>query len=285
MAEEEDLLEGLGGDDEPEPDRPSTDILEEEPPPAEEPAKEEPAKEEPASKPAEPTTEEVKAAPADSASAPAAEEKKEEEKEEDGGLDPASLDKLKSVQRKPVLKRLRFELSPFASVSVNDAFYTHLTVGGSAVFYPHDNFGFGASGMYFYANPKTKNHEVVRQNRTAVIGVFDSPLAIVGGDIYWNPIYGKVSLIDRSIIPFDFFVVGGMGVAFAGNNKRPSFNIGLGQRYLATEWLALRIEVRDYIYLDTQEANGIPRSDIQNLVMFQLGVSFFVPPWFEYSGL
>ena len=46
--------------------------------------------------------------------------------------------------------------------------------------------------------------------------------------------------------------------------------------------MALRFELRDHVFVDTQEVNGLTRSDIQNYMMFFVGVSFFVPPSFEY---
>src|SRR5690606_19604875 len=107
----------------------------------------------------------------------ASDEEKEEEEQQtvQRDVDPRTLDRVKSVQRKPVLKQYRAEVTPFFSVSLNDAFYTHLTVGGTAVFYPHDAFGIGLSGTYFFAQPKTSIHKVVRQGQTSVPATFELP--------------------------------------------------------------------------------------------------------------
>ncbi|MEM6732902.1 MAG: hypothetical protein AAF658_15205, partial [Myxococcota bacterium] len=64
---------------------------------------------------------------------------------------PARLDKIKAVPRKAVLKKGRIELAPFASLSMNDAFYQHLAIGGSITYFPHDSFGFGVGVDYLYA--------------------------------------------------------------------------------------------------------------------------------------
>ena len=74
---------------------------------------------------------------------------------------------MKSVQRKAVLKEMRAEITPFFGISVNDTFFTHLALGGTAIFYPHDSFGIGISGMGFLAHPSTNKHAVVRQGRGA----------------------------------------------------------------------------------------------------------------------
>ncbi len=59
----------------------------------------------------------------------------------------------------------------------------------------------------------------------------------------------------------------------------PAINIGLGQRYFITDWLVVRVELRDYIFLDSR--NG--QSDIQNLLILGFSVSGFIPPSFEYD--
>ena len=97
----------------------------------------------------------------------------------------------------------------------------------------------------------------------------------------------KISLINSVIIPFDLYVVAGFDVVVAGKDMavRPGFNVGLGQRFMLGEWLALRIQDRDQVYVDKQTVNNQERSDIQNYVMLEAGVSFYLPPRFEYSGL
>lgn len=209
----------------------------------------------------------------------------DKEEEAPSKVDPTTLDRVKAVPRKPVLKVLRLEIAPMFSVSINDAFFTHLTVGGNVVFYPHDSFGIGLSGTYFLANIKSDNQRVVRVGQTAVPAVFNHPTGGGTLDLYWNPIYGKISLANSAIIPFDIYAVVGVGAMVAGPNVRPSFKAGLGQRFFVNEWFGLRIEVVDMVYNDTQQVNNQTRSDIQNFIMFNIGATFFVPPSFDYSTL
>lgn len=202
------------------------------------------------------------------------------------GLDPAQLDKIKAVPRKAVLKKGRLELAPLASLSVNDAFYQHLAVGGSLVYYPHDSFGIGVGVDYLYENLETSNVDDVRQGLTSVPAQFEQPELFAHLDLYWVPIYGKVSLFDRNILHFEFYATGGLGIASAlDDDVQPAANIGLGQRLFFSDWFALRVEARNHVYLTTQTVDRVERSDIQNIVMLYLGASFFIPPSFEYSFL
>ncbi len=204
---------------------------------------------------------------------------------------PASLDRIKAVPRKEMLKRGRVELTPFVSFSMNDPYFQHFAGSATAVFYPHDAFGFGLGFDYLWAHPKTSNVDVVRKLYTSVPAVFEKPFLFAHFDGYWVPIYGKVSLFDNAIIHFDTYAVAGMGVAMAGQRTPPLASLGIGQRFVLSDWMALRFEVRDHLFLDNQEVSNpagagpaIQRSDVQSYVMFQAGVSLFVPPSFEYGG-
>lgn len=205
---------------------------------------------------------------------------------EDGRLvDPAALDRIKAVPRKPLLKVHRFELTPMASLSLNDAFYQHYAVGGTVIYYPHDAFGIGVGVDYLYQHIKGNAVDEVRAALTSVPAVFEQPKLFAHLDMYWVPLYGKFSLFNAAIIPFDVYASAGGGAATAFSNNRwmPAVNAALGTRMGLTEWLALRIEIRDHWFLDTQEVNGLKRSDVQNYLMAQIGLSFFIPPTFEYS--
>ncbi len=209
-----------------------------------------------------------------------------EETSEATGPSPASLDKIKAVPRKSVLKRGRLELAPFASLSLNDAFYQHLAVGGSLIYYPQDSFGIGVGVDYLYANLETSNVDAVRQGLTSVPGQFEQPKLFGHLDFYWIPIYGKVSLFDSSILHFEFYGTGGLGIASAlDGDVEPAANFGLGQRTFLSDWFALRLEGRNHVYVTNQTVNRVERSDVQSFFMLYLGASFFIPPTFEYSFL
>lgn len=232
-------------------------------------------------------TEEIEAAPEEAGDLEGDEDEAEEPGEKapsESEVDARSLDRIKAVPKKALLKNHRIELSPLFALSINDAYYQHFSGSGSIIFYPHDAFGIGVSVDYLYAHVGTKNLEVVRQGHIAVPAVFEQPRLLGHLDLYWVPMYGKLSLFDTNIVHFDFYVVAGGGIATAfGSEVSPAANVGVGQRYVLADWLALRFELRDHLFVATQEVFGLGRSDIQSFVMFYAGASFFVPPSFEYS--
>ncbi|MEZ0314002.1 MAG: outer membrane beta-barrel domain-containing protein [Myxococcota bacterium] len=198
---------------------------------------------------------------------------------------PAALDRIKAVPKKPLLKVHRFELTPMASLSLNDAYYQHYAVGGTAIYYPHDAFGIGIGVDYLYQHTKRNAVDEVRASLTSVPAVFEAPKMFAHLDVYWVPLYGKFSLFNTAIIPFDVYATAGGGAATAFSNGRwmPAVNAGIGTRLGIADWMALRFEIRDHFFLDTQQVDTVERSDVQNYVMAQIGLSFFIPPTFEYS--
>jgi outer membrane beta-barrel protein len=197
---------------------------------------------------------------------------------------PQVFDRVKAVPKKALLKRHRLELTPEASLSLNDGFYEHFAFGGSAVYYLHDAFGIGISASYLYAHPKTAAVDDVRQTLSAAPLAFDFPNLFGLIDLYWIPLYGKVSLPGGGIAQFDMYASAGAGVTTAFGNHNPiAVSFALGQHYAMSRWAALRLEVRDTLYLDRQASGSTARSSVQSYVMFSAGVSFFVPPTFEYT--
>jgi outer membrane beta-barrel protein len=63
----------------------------------------------------------------------------------------------------------------------------------------------------------------------------------------WNALPGEVFIRNKWAFKSDFFVIAGVGnTKFAGDNEF-TINAGVGYRFLVNDWLALRIDVRDYI--------------------------------------
>ena len=123
------------------------------------------------------------------------------------------------------------------------------------------------------------------------------------------PMYGKFAGFSNFIFHYDGYVIGGVGAlstrptpVIDPDNRnfdfkpKVSFNVGLGLRIFFNRWLALNLELRDYIYNEqlenltiapTQQQQRDPgtwfgENRITNAVQAQLGVSIFFPFSWEY---
>lgn len=205
-------------------------------------------------------------------------------------------DRIKSVQRKVFLKRGRFEIFPHFGLDLNDPFFQHFIVGGSVAYHFVDSLSLELRGGGVVGSVKQSAIRFVRQVTDSLLKDPPEFVAHADIDVTWAPFYGKISLFGESILHFDTYVSAGPGLFVLKGLDReamnpdpmnpelstffsPAINIGLGQRYFITDWLVVRVELRDYIFLDSR--NG--QSDIQNLLILGFSVSGFIPPSFEYD--
>ncbi len=194
-------------------------------------------------------------------------------------------DRIKSVQRKVFLKRMRHELTINAGASLNDAFYQQFTVGGAYAFHITEHFALEANFKYHLPGVRLNNVIVVRETEVAAPIQIFRPVLNLTAEAQFAPIYGKMSLMAEKIVHYDLYIAAGFGAIMTNNNLageawHPMGTAAIGARVMATDFLTVRIEVRDSIYQDRR--SSIVASAIQNLILFNLGVSFFLPPNFDY---
>lgn len=189
-------------------------------------------------------------------------------------------DRIKAVSRKVFLKEDRFELTPFAGISTNDAFFRRWTVGTRASYHLLDSFSIDVGGAWNAWSEQLDAVRIVGREQSAI----PDPAVLYGyadAGVTFSPIYGKVSLMSEWIIHFDGFVSGGAGAVFTSNADlvHPTMQVGAGTRIFLTRWMVLRADFRDYIY--PQSRSGF--STLQNLLMLNVGVGFYFPFEFEYK--
>jgi len=205
-------------------------------------------------------------------------------------------ERIRPVSGQVFLRKGRFEISPSASVSLRDAFYTKYIFGGTVTYHPSESLGLGLRVGY----------SVPTVSGTAQICTFDQGergcrkptqeeldqgglgnLRLVAGlDAKWAPIYGKLSLLSSYFAHFDMYGIAGASLvqyrgpdlAAAGTTKdymTVGGNVGVGFHFFLNRWVTLRSELRDLIYVEKTRFAG--DSSLRNQLLFELGVSFFFP--------
>ncbi len=188
-------------------------------------------------------------------------------------------DRIKSVQRKAFIKRGRVEFFPYFAMDLNDPFFQHFIVGGAAGFHLADSMSVELRAGGVVGSMKQDAIKFVRQETDSLIQ--DPPEFRWHADLdfAWAPMYGKVSLLGEGILHFDTYITAGPGVFATDGGVNPAMNIGIGQRYFINDWLVARVEIRDYVFMDTRGSE----SDLQNLLILGFSVSGFFPMTFEYE--
>ena len=199
----------------------------------------------------------------------------------------------------------RFEVTLSANLSINDAFYSkyfgglklgyHFTESLSA----HALVASGLDTKAGSAQVCPANGGCHSASRTQMWQVPGNIRLMSGLEGAWAPVYGKLNVFSERVGHFDLSLIGGLDwityqrvvarseaealQASGGNPGTASTlggHVGLGARIFFSEWIAARLELRDYLYrvsVPNWQENGGAKRDLQNQLFAELGVSFFFP--------
>jgi len=217
---------------------------------------------------------------------------------------PLSWKDIVVVVRKPFLKVRRTELYPFVGTTMNDNMIRHESIGGEFNYYLTDVLAIGVEGQYMVHNFNEPYDLVARQaRRLPTLNQYNWETAL---DFHYVPVYGKFAVLDKKLITWEAYFTAGIGVGQSEvvprDTKYPGFtnfliepNIGASMRFFLAKWLTVNIGVRDYVFVDKFEptdrvmyptstlAQDHADSSLINNIMFQAGLSFWLPTSFEYT--
>lgn len=202
---------------------------------------------------------------------------------------------IKTLQRKTFLKLGRVEVGPHLGAVANDPFLNRYIVGASVGYHLTEVFsleldlGFSPD-LGDEVDWKPLTHQLVDNNH---VSPDISKLSYYGDVTFgFSPIYGKVALGHR-IINFDIFGAFGAGVAKTADDLdalqadpgdvraeasaeqfHPTTNLGGGLRIIFNPNLALRLEGRSLVYIETVQSTTL---EMKNNLLLQGTVTFFFP--------
>jgi outer membrane beta-barrel protein len=210
------------------------------------------------------------------------------------------------VVRKPFLKARRTELFPMVGTTMNDNMIRHYTVGGMLSYYLTDVLAIGVEGHYYQPSFREPFDLVARQaRRLPTVNTYTWSAAL---NFHYVPVYGKFAVFDKKLITWEVFFTAGIGAGQSKveprDTKFPGFsnlliqpNVGASMRFFLAKWLTVSLGIRDYIFYDkfeptdrsptmnatAEQAKENSDGALINNVMFQIGVSFWLPTSFEYT--
>jgi outer membrane beta-barrel protein len=195
-------------------------------------------------------------------------------------------------------KRGRLEISPSASFSFRDSFFVKRVVGLDVAQHLHDTVAVGArAGFAFNSSASSMNLCVPSETdggtscHFATVEELDGRapgqlLFNLGANLQWAPVYGKISLLSLGFPDFDFYLLlGAELLGYKGPTEGPgsalTFSVGgeaaAGSRIFLTRWLALRVELKDLVYLESVKRLGTTSTGLRQQFFVQVGLSVFFP--------
>jgi outer membrane beta-barrel protein len=219
---------------------------------------------------------------------------------------PVSWKDIVVVMRKPFLKLGRTDLMPFVGTTMNDNMIRHVSAGAQINYYLTDVLAIGVEGQFFAKNFREPFDLVGRQaRRLPTVNKYNFAGAL---NFHYVPVYGKFAVLDKHLIHWETYFTVGVGVTQseiiprdprydAFTNILITPNLGASMRFFLFKWLTVNLGIRDYMFVDqfepanrsdtnlasADDAKAKAEGKFINNVMFQLGVSFWIPPTFEYT--
>ncbi len=220
---------------------------------------------------------------------------------------PLSWKDILVVVRKPFLKARRTEFYPFIGTTMNDNMVRHYTLGGELSYYLTDVLAVGVEGLYYVDSFREPFDLVARQaRRLPTVNQYNWSAAL---NFHYVPVYGKFAILDRKLVTWEVALTAGIGAGqsevIPRDTKLPGFtnllimpNLGANMRFFLAKWLTVNVGIRDYIFYDKFEptdrvvggmyasaadAKAAADGALINNVMFQIGISFWLPTSFEYT--
>lgn len=191
----------------------------------------------------------------------------------------SEIDLVRIVQRRPFLRRHRVEFNPFMGTNLNDTLSSQLIAGGTLNFHLTETMGVGINAAYSLGNESDLFDELVQDYE--VYPQVSTVLWYANLQFQYAPIYGKFALFNSWIIPWDIYALIGAGYTETELDGHLMLSVGVGQRFFMNRWFTVNIELRDNIFNEDYPSESV----LVNNLLFTAGVSFFIPPNFEYRTL
>jgi outer membrane beta-barrel protein len=195
----------------------------------------------------------------------------------------------------------RFELTLTGNMSLNDAFFTKYFGGVKAGYHFTEFLSLSAqaqAGTTVATNSTVLCPANAGCRDATAYQLFQVPgdlKAVYGLEVGWSPVYGKLNAFSEKVAHFDVsLLLGADMIAYRevissaraaeleqSGSEPPIVNAfgghaGLGVRAFLSTWLALRLEVKDYVYA-IEVPNGGTGRKVVNQIFTELGVSVFLP--------
>ena len=157
--------------------------------------------------------------------------------------------------------RMNHELAVGVGMLPLDAFYKGYTAQVSYTFHFTDSFAWQVGRGAYSFNVDTGLKQQLLNQFSVLPTAFSEVQWMVGSDLIWSPIYGKLAVSNHSVLHFEAFLILGGSVVDLTNLPsgslpfKPGVNLGLGVRVFNSKHISFRLDVTDNIVFSTTILN------------------------------
>ncbi len=186
------------------------------------------------------------------------------------------------IQKKFLPKTERFQIYAGGGTTTNSPWFLNMGLKVNLGYHFTESFGVELSGL-FLSNSEREVAKEIRDNNLLQPEKFINTKSYVGVDLVWAPIYGKLTMLNKHIIPFDMYFSAGGGTSSTNSQEGsvPTLHVGVGQIFAINKSMAFRW---DYSWTSFQAtpipdklATGVAEKNSYNDLILTAGFSFFFP--------
>lgn len=182
------------------------------------------------------------------------------------------------IQKRFLPKSKRFELSGTAFTNLNNPFFNSMGASARLAYYLTEKWAIEGIGAFGTTTTRQVTDDLESDRGITTDNVLTSKGYFVGA-IKWNPIYGKITWLNKTIVPFDlnFNVGGGMTQTTEGESC-PTLHLSTSQVFAWSKGMAFRWDlVWNMFSGETTAVNGKKETLMQNDLFLGIGMSFYFP--------
>lgn len=184
------------------------------------------------------------------------------------------------IQKKLMPKSGRFQAFGGLGLTTNTPWFLNTGFKLNFGYHLTENFGVELSTLFLSSSEREVAKEI-RENNNLQPEQFIYTKSFLGADVLWTPIYGKITFLNKKIIPYEMYFSAGGGTSNTNSMEKnvPTLHLGTGQVFTITKSMAFRWDYSLNIFQATalSSNNIIPEKGSYNDLIFSAGVSFFFP--------
>ncbi|MBX3021532.1 MAG: outer membrane beta-barrel domain-containing protein [Bdellovibrionales bacterium] len=182
------------------------------------------------------------------------------------------------IQRRFLPKTKRFELTAGLFNNLNNPFFNILGANVRAAYYLREQYAIEGIAA-FATNSARQVTNDLEANRKITTSSVVSSKGFYAVAFKWNPIYGKITWLNRGIVPFDLNFNAGFGTTTTTDNQQaPTIHLGSSQVFALSKGMAFRWDIIWNTYqADGTDAGGVKSKITQNDLFLGVGMSFYFP--------
>lgn len=178
------------------------------------------------------------------------------------------------VQKNYMPKSARLQIKTGITTVTNDVFYTNLGLTLGAIYNFTESWGLGLGGTLLSSNQngQAQNiHDVQLVNIENLVTLKNT----YNASVYFSPIYGKWSLLNKKILPFEIYFSGGLAqITNQSNSVSTATSASVGQLISLTRSSALDVNLQ-WLFYNTKNINNQDQSN--NSLLLTVSYSIFWP--------